>query len=101
MPDNVSLRIVNFQGSKFAMGRLVATPNALNVLSHIEIMRGLSRHLRGDWGELEPEDRNANEQALSHGGRLFSAYHSTDNIRFWIITEGDRSATTVLLPEDY
>jgi hypothetical protein len=50
---------------------------------------------------LDPEDREANERALKHEGRLFSAYQSTQNIKFWIITEADGSVTTVLLPEDY
>jgi len=101
MSDNASLHIVTFQSSKFDLGRLVATPNALSVLSHIDILRGISRHLRGDWGELDREDHDANESALKHGGRLFSAYLSTNGVKFWIITECDRSATTVLLPEDY
>jgi hypothetical protein len=87
--------------AKFPFGRIAATPNALNTISSDEILRALSRHVQGDWGTLEPEDREANEIALKQGGRLFSAYHSTQNIKFWIITECDRSATTVLLPEDY
>jgi hypothetical protein len=58
--------------------------------------------MSGAIGEkLDPEDRNANERAVKHGGRLFSAYISTNQVKFWIITECDRSATTVLLPEDY
>ena len=101
MSDKVSLHIVSVQGPKFDLGHLVATPNALGVLSHDDIMVALGRHVRGDWGELDPEDRNANERALQHGGRLFSAYLSTNEVKFWIITECDRSATTVLLPEDY
>ena len=101
MSDKVSLHIVSVQGPKFDLGHLVATPNALGVLSPDEIMVALGRHVRGDWGELDPEDRNANERALQHGGRLFSAYLSTNEVKFWIITECDRSATTVLLPEDY
>ena len=86
---------------KFPFGQLVSTPNALNQIPNDEIIAALSRHLRGDWGTLDAEDRNSNEQALARGGRLFSAYHSTANIKFWIITEADRSVTTVLLPEDY
>jgi hypothetical protein len=86
---------------KFPFGQIVATPNALNQIPNDEILNGLSRHIQGDWGTLDEEDRNANERALKHGGRLFSAYHSSQNIKFWIITECDRSATTVLLPEDY
>ena len=87
--------------AKFLLGRLVATPNALAHIPNDEIISSLSRHVRGDWGDLGDEDKNTNECALLHGGRLFSAYRSTQGIRFWIITEWDRSVTTVLLPEDY
>jgi hypothetical protein len=87
--------------AKFSPGQIVATPNALNSIPNEEILFALSRHVRGDWGTLDPYDVNANESALKHGGRLFSAYQSKRNITFWIITEWDRSATTVLLPEDY
>lgn len=86
---------------KFPLGRLVATPNALAQLTEQEIRVALGRHLRGDWGDLCPEDRQANEIALKEGTRLFSVYHSVRKVKFYIITEWDRSATTVLLPEDY
>ena len=87
--------------AKFSLGQIVATPHALTAIDGEEILNALSRHVRGDWGTLDAEDLNANEHALKHGGRLFSAYHSTQNVRFWIITEWDRSVTTVLLSEDY
>lgn len=87
--------------ARFELGRIVATPNALRVLTGEEIMQALSRHVRGDWGTLDAEDRQSNDAALQHGGRLFSVYQSNRNEKFWIITEADRSATTVLLPEDY
>lgn len=87
--------------AKFDLGRLVATPNALDQIPREEIMAALSRHVRGEWGDLDTHDLNANEDALRNGGRLFSQYHSAQKIAFWIITECDRSATTVLLPEDY
>jgi hypothetical protein len=86
---------------KFPLGRLVATPNALNTIPNDEILNALSRHAQGDWGTLDAEDLQSNERALKHGGRLFSAYRSTQNVKFWIITECDRSVTTVLLPKDY
>lgn len=87
--------------ARFPLGQIVATPNALTQIPNEEIMSALSRHVRGDWGTLDPDDLNANECALQQGGRLLSAYRSRRNIKFWIITEADRTVTTVLLPEDY
>lgn len=87
--------------AKFLLGRVVATPNALAQIPNNEILQALSRHERGDWGTLDPEDRDVNENSLKHGGRLFSRYVSTANVAFHIITEWDRKVTTVLLPEDY
>jgi hypothetical protein len=86
---------------KFSLGQTVATPNALNQIPGNEILNALSRHVQGDWGTLDAEDLQSNERALKTEGRLFSAYHSSQKIKFWIITECDRSVTTVLLPEDY
>ena len=86
---------------KFAFGQIVATPKALTAVANDDILNALSRHLQGDWGLLDTHDWNVNEQALKHGGRLFSSYRSSQNVTFWIITEADRSATTILLPEDY
>ena len=87
--------------AKFLLGQVVATPNALHAIPPSEVVGALDRHSKGDWGTLEQADWDANEQALLHEGRLFSAYHSSQNVKFWIITEWDRSVTTVLLPEDY
>ncbi len=86
---------------KFPPGRVVITANAARELSQDDVSLALRRHLRGDWGELEVPDRESNERALLHGCRLLSAYSTSNGLRFWIITEPDRSATTVLLPEDY
>src|SRR5258705_8999282 len=86
---------------KFPFGRLLATPNAHRAIPNDEIINALSRHLRGDWGTLDKEDWDANERALARGGRLFSAYLSSAQIGFYIITDADRSVTTALLPEDY
>jgi hypothetical protein len=84
----------------FPLGKLVITANAAGRLDPIAVHEGLWRHASGDWGEIYPEDARENERALRHGGRLFSAYRS-GTIRFWVITEADRSATTVLMPLDY
>ena len=86
---------------KFSLGRLVATPNAIQQLSDADVLHALHRHATGDWGTMDPEDLQANERALQFGGRLFSSYLSIQNVKFWIITEHDRSVTTVLLPMDY
>jgi hypothetical protein len=86
---------------KFPLGQLNATANAVAQIPHEDIAHALSRHLQGDWGEMDLDDLRANENALLHGGRLFSAYTTARTVRFWIITEADRSYTTILLPEDY
>jgi hypothetical protein len=85
---------------RFPLGQLVITANASLRLATEEVLTALRRHASGDWGDLCPEDTLANDIALEQGGRLFSAY-GQDTARFWIITESDRAATTVLLPEDY
>jgi hypothetical protein len=95
------LHVLCFHNTKFSPGQLVATPNALASIPDDEMLRALSRHLQGDWGDLDREDWASNDCALGKGGRLLSAYNSSLGVRFWIITEHDRSATTVLLPEDY
>ena len=87
--------------AKFRMGRIVATPNALAHLTAEEILTAIRRHQGGDWGDLDAEDRTANETAFAHGGRLLSVYHAANGTRFWLITESDRAVSTVLLPEDY
>lgn len=87
--------------AKFSPGQLVATPNALRSLDEVDIRAGLNRHLRGDWGDLDDEDIAENELSLVKGFRLLSAYKAANGTKFWIITEADRSATTVLLPADY
>lgn len=85
----------------FRLGRIVATPNALERLTHPEMFRALQRHQAGDWGDVDEEDRHANDQALVEGSRLFSVFHSATGVKFWVITETDRSVTTFLLPQDY
>jgi hypothetical protein len=87
--------------SKFQLGRVVSTPGALEQAGSIdELVPLLYRHATGDWGDLNPEDRAMNDEAIHDGGRILSAY-DTPRGKFWIITEADRSVTTVLLPEEY
>jgi len=85
----------------FAVGRIVATPGVLAATNHAVLLNYLQRHLRGDWGELDPEDRAQNDAAVTAGERILSAYTLPDGTRLWIITEWDRSVTTFLLPEEY
>lgn len=90
-------------GEKFQPGHIVATPGALAALeaSGEAPFDYLSRHVHGDWGEIDEHDRHENELSLIHGFRLLSAYTLRNGAKIWIITEGDRSATTLLLPEEY
>jgi hypothetical protein len=87
----------------FSLGRLVATPGALVALerSGETAFAFFHRHEIGDWGEVPPEDRQANDQALVDGERLLSAYRTRLGTRLWVLTEADRSRTTILLPEEY
>ena len=87
--------------AKFPLGRTVATPNALSMLTPDDILHALARHQSGDWGDMCEEDRNENNLSLEKGFRLFSVYHAKNGVKFWIITEADRSVTTILMPEDY
>lgn len=94
---------------KFPIGQLVATPAAIKVMEDVgeDMFVFVNRHCTGDWGDVCLEDAEANEHALTHGHRIFSAYrlNADGNLsvhqRIWIITEADRSVTTVLLPDDY
>lgn len=87
--------------SLFELGRVVSTSHALNTLNRADIYESLRRHTLGDWGDLDEEDKRANDMALCTGERLLSAYRDREGVVFWIITEADRSVTTVLLPSDY
>ena len=91
----------NTKQAKFPLGQTVATSNALSKLTHDDILKALSRHVTGDLGEICEEDRQENEISLKNGWRLLSVYKAMNGTKFWIITESDRSVTTVLLPEDY
>ena len=88
---------------KFQLGSLVATPGALQALEQAgqSPMEFLQRHAAGDWGEVDAHAKTENEYSLQHGFRLLSAYRLADGTKIWIITEADRSATTLLLPEEY
>lgn len=87
----------------FALGQIALTPGAVAALE----VAGqtpeqlLARHSFGDWGMLDAEDWTRNNHALENGLRLLSSYRLRDNTKIWVITEWDRSSTTMLLPEEY
>lgn len=84
-----------------SLGQTVITRNAQDTLDFEDVHVALRRHESLDWGEVCEEDRRINNDALKHGLRILSAYRDRNDTKFWIITEADRSYTTVLLPEDY
>jgi hypothetical protein len=92
---------VNSHKPRFPLGQTVMTRGVAERVSLAEIHAALRRHQCGDWGQVCTEDCNANEQAIKNGFRLLSAYSSQEGVKFWIITESDRSVTTVLLPDEY
>ncbi|MDG0853374.1 hypothetical protein [Roseateles puraquae] len=104
-----STKAVEPPHARFKLGALAATPGALAALQQlgVEPMELIVRHVTGDFGELDAEDRTSNETAIAHGLRVFSAYTVRDPNdvgkmhRFWVITEADRSVTTVLTPSEY
>ncbi len=87
--------------AKFPLGRLVCTPGAGDVVPPAEVAAALDRHLAGDWGEVCPDDRAENDLSLRDGLRILSTYRTEHGVKFWVITEADRSVTTVLLPDEY
>jgi len=86
---------------KFNPGRVIVTRTAVEVLLPHDMFRALACHLSGDWGNVDAEDWQANEDVLNDGTGLLSVYRSSPDKKFYIITEWDRSLTTILLPSDY
>ncbi len=87
--------------SNFQLGRVVMTPGVADEVPVHERARALQRHGRQDWGDICLEDWAENELSLKEGFRLLSVYHTEAGLKFWIITEADRSVTTLLLPDEY
>jgi hypothetical protein len=87
----------------FQLGQVVATPGAMAALQEAgqQPEEFLYRHVTGDWGELDEHDRQENERAVKEGNRVFSAYQTNQGVKIWVITEWDRSVTTLLLPSEY
>lgn len=94
---------------RFDLGPVVSTPGALEAMTRNEVdpLHYISRHARGDWGDLCEDDKQANEDAIQSGARILSAYHLPDGTKLWIITDAEideqhhRQATTFLLPDEY
>ena len=91
------------QKPRFETGQICSTPGALGAMMDAiqSPMEFVARHMNGDWGEVCAEDQQANEEALDSNLRLLSAYRTTAGVKLWVITEADRSVTTILLPEEY
>jgi hypothetical protein len=89
--------------AKFPLGQVVATPGAMEALreANTDAVDFLRRHIRGDWGEVDDYDQQQNELSLREGYRILSAYTLVTGVKLWVITEADRSATTILLPSEY
>ena len=94
---------------KFSLGRIVATPGAIAALQEAKQApeHFLALHASGSWGDMDAEDRRTNDEAIAHEGdpdrqqRVLSAYLTRNQVKLWVITEWDRSVTTLLLPEEY
>ena len=86
---------------KFELGQVLITPGAHDALELKDVASCLVRHAGGDFGDVCEEDWGLNEDAVENEGRILSAYHDRNDVKFWIITEWDRSATTILLPSEY
>jgi hypothetical protein len=95
------LRLPQSTLPRLMLGQVVITRGLSGVLTNQEIHTALFRHQCGDWGTVCPADWNENDEAMNSGGRILSAYKSSGGVKFWIITEWDRSVTTLLLPDEY
>jgi hypothetical protein len=88
---------------KFNLGTILATPGALEALENSGQAPAefLSRHANSDWGDVDAADAAENELSVAEGFRILSAYKTRKGVKLWVITEADRSATTILLPDEY
>jgi len=89
--------------TRFELGQVVATPGALAALTDAnqDPQEFVTRHQSGDWGEVDEADRKENEFSVNRQLRLMSVYRTAKGVTLWLITEADRSATTILLPDEY
>ena len=96
----VAIRLIKALAT-FPLGNVAITAHAMSELFPFDVLTALERHSQRDWGNVHPEDRGLNDAALLEGYRLVSVYDDMGPVTFWIITEADRSLTTILLPDDY
>lgn len=98
-----SCKTLSSTHSLFPLGRIVATPGAIKALEDAgdSAFKLLDRHRNGDWGAVCGEDGKENDLAIREGHRILSSYRTSLGTKVWVITEADRSTTTLLLPEDY
>jgi len=99
--NQYTIKIPVFANKKFETGRLIVTMGIAADIKIPEVNAALLRHVNGDWGCIPKEDAISNDESIKGGGRILSAYYSNKGLIFWIITETDRSVTTVLLPSEY
>jgi hypothetical protein len=97
----ISSQITTASRRHFALGEIVVTRGLAQTIEAFDCRRALQRHAVGDWGDCCMEDQNLNDDALDNSDRLLSVYHDRQGTKFWIITEADRSVTTILLPDEY
>ncbi len=85
----------------FPLGNVYQTPSVVEAIPSVDVFQALARHQSGDWGDISNADKRENEFSLGYPLRILSAYRAQTGVKFWIITEADRSATTILLPSEY
>ena len=95
------MKLSAVEGTTFDLGQIVATRGAVATIPELVIHQCLVRHAGGDWGDVSKKDWKSNDESLNDESRILSAYYTDDGVKFWIITEADRSSTTVLLPDEY
>ena len=93
-------KVPTFSGSQFPLGLVVATPGAYVALTPLDIKRGIFFHSQCDWGDISKPEKEANDRAVDEGGPVRSGHVAENGTRFLVITEADRSTTTVLLPDE-
>jgi hypothetical protein len=95
--------MIDVKKSLFKLGQVVATPGALSAMEEASQPPSelLARHVKGDWGDLDGDDKEANDRSVEEGTRILSAYILKTGVKVWVISEADRGSTCLLLPEEY